>query len=180
MSKLSTPRDTDLYIDALNIYAQTGNIAMTHRILTDRGYVVSAGSLRNWYKQNKEDWEAARKQYVKELAETKLLSQNFLEKEILYIKDTKDLIDKKMQKIMKSGNVKMNDLNMALCMTEKIGSYLLRIFKEKNKDKEDTDPYLKCLTKILLSHPKIGPIFKEEKAAIQADIKRALRRLKKD
>ncbi len=176
----AAPRDTDLYIDALNIYAQTGNVAMTRRILTERGYVVAEGSVRNWYRHNKEDWEAARKQYVKELAETKMLSSNFLEKEILYIKDTKDLIDKKMQEIMKAGDVKLNDLNMALCMTEKIGSYLLRIFKEKNKDREDTDPYLKALTKILLAHPRIGPIFKEERLAIQADIKRTLRRLKKD
>lgn len=177
---MTAPRDTDLYIEAMSIYSQTGNVAMVYRILTDRGYVISEGTIRNWYRENHDDWGTARKQYIKQLAETKLLSQNFLEKEIIFIKETKELIDQKMQQIMQSGDVKMNDLNQALNAIEKIGSYLLRIFKEKNKDREDTDPYLKALTKILLAHPRIGPIFKEEKAAIQAAIKRELKRLKKD
>ena len=180
MTKTSSPRDTDLYIEALGIYAQTGNIAMTHRILEERGYVLSEGTIRNWYKENHDDWGTSRKLYIKQLADSKLLSQNFLEKELINFKDTKEIIDQKIKVIMGSDDVKLNDINQCLNALEKAGSYLLRIAKEKNKEKEDTDPYLKALTKILLAHPRIGPIFKEEKEAIQAAIKRELKRLKKD
>ena len=63
--------ETDLKVEAANTYIRTGNMALTHRILKEAGYIVSRSTLDRWKKEagtTGYDWDKLRAEYIKDMA----------------------------------------------------------------------------------------------------------------
>lgn len=175
---MTAPRDTDCYIDAIAIFASTGNITMTHRILEDRGYVISKGTVTNWYKAYKADWDNAREVQIKIRATSKIENQNFLEIQFVTLKDTTALLQKRLDNLLADPQSKSTDIVAAGQVLNKSIEQLLEIQKLINREGGENDRYVKALINVLFRNAKIGPLFKKEYNSIMREIQKEIKKTK--
>ncbi|MCP4217187.1 MAG: hypothetical protein GY765_21260 [bacterium] len=166
--------DVDAFIAARIAFAKIGNLRKVEKSIKKK-WGVPYITLSRWYRENRDEWDHAAVEYIRQAAEIKATVEDFFDSTFLELKEIKDSLSRKLRENLEGGG---GIDAQALYAFKSIISEMMALAQASSK-KEGGDVYAQALVEVLFAHPAIGPLFVDHQEEIEDKIKAKIARLKK-